>query len=230
MIQANCRSRFTAADFEFVIKTLGKSSRDEVNLTALLTDEHSRDSILDDPMLVEAVLRCGGQLAISPQLFFYVLTRHVLNQTGCERAVCDYVASLLETFSRIAALQGPAELEQTSTVYLSDMLMALQNASPVQAFLIRSHVANYALFVSGIFHENVRKRAHRGAPAVSFYEEMGRSNFRAASEDRVARHWELSEILAIIAERFREIRLALNALSRNLIGSNARLALGPSLS
>jgi len=223
MIQANCRSRFTASDFDFVVKTLGKSSRDQVNLTTLLTDEDSRDAILDDPTLVHAVLREHGQLSISPQLFFYILTSHVLKQTGCDRSICDYVASLLETFSRMTALQGPAEMEQTSTIYLSDMLMALQNASPVQAFLIRSHVANYALFMSGIFPENVQKRANRGAPAVSFYEDMGRSNYRAASEDRVARHWDLSVILAVIAERFREIRLALNSLSNNLLGTSGGL-------
>src|SRR6266568_4681684 len=77
MIKANCRDRFTAADFDFVVKTLSKSERDSVNLVALLTDAEVRDTILDSPRLVESVLAHGGTLTISPQLYFYVLIRHV---------------------------------------------------------------------------------------------------------------------------------------------------------
>src|ERR1700733_16142462 len=82
MIKTNCWDRFTAADFEFVVKTLSKSERDSVNLIDLLTDAEGRDSILDSPRLVESVLENGGTLTISPQLYFYVLIRHVLKQTG----------------------------------------------------------------------------------------------------------------------------------------------------
>ncbi len=216
MIQANCRSRFTACDFDFVVKSLGKSSQDAGCLTALLTDEDSRDAILDDDTLVRAVLDETGHLSISPQFYFYILTSHVLKCSGCSRLVCDYIASLLETFSRAAALHGPAQLEQSGEIYLSDMLLALQKATPVQAFMIRSHIANHSLFMSGIFHENVQRRHQRGAPPVSFYEEMGRSNYLVASGDRVARQWDLAEVMAMLAERFREIRLALNRLADNI--------------
>ena len=47
MIQANCRDRFTGADFDFVVKTLSKSRRDAVSLPELLTDADTRDTILD---------------------------------------------------------------------------------------------------------------------------------------------------------------------------------------
>lgn len=216
MIQANCRSRFTAYDFDFVVKSLGKSSADSGCLTALLTDEESRDALLDDESLVHAVLEASGQLSISPQFYFYILTSHVLRSTGCGRLVCDYIASLLENFSQVAALQGPAQLDQAGGIYLSDMLLALQKATPREAFMIRSHIANHSLFMSGIFHENVERRHQRGAPSVSFYEEIGRRNYLVASEDRVARQWDLAEIMAMIAERFREIRLALNRLADSI--------------
>ncbi len=217
MIQANCRNRFTACDFDFVVKSLGKNTRNSDHLAALLTDEDSRDAILDDESLVRAVLNETGQLSISPQFYFYILTSHVLKSSGCSRLVCDYIASLLETFSKAAALHGPAQLEQSGGIYLTDMLLALRKATPLQAFLIRSHIANHALFVSGIFHENVERRHQRGAPPVSFYEEMGRSNYLVASEDRVARQWDLAEVMALLAERFREIRLALNRLADNIL-------------
>ena len=39
--------------------------------------------------------------------------------------------------------------------YISDMLIALQRVTPEQAFLLRAHVGNYSLFVSGIFHSGM---------------------------------------------------------------------------
>ena len=101
MIQANCRARFTAADFDFVVRTLARSKTDHVSLVDLLSDVETRDSILDHPRLVDAILCNAGHLHISSQFYFYVLARHVLQQAGIvDRKLCDYVGSLLETFSR----------------------------------------------------------------------------------------------------------------------------------
>ena len=47
---------------------------------------------------------------------------------------------------------------------------------------------------------------------LSFYEEIGRSNFRAASDHRLARRYELDAIFNTLAERFQETRRALNEL------------------
>ena len=108
MIRANCRDRFTAEDFTFIVKTLGKSRADAVSLTALLSDQDTRDSILDHDLLFQAILSETAHLSISPQLYFYVLTRHVLKESGLpDRCLCDYIASLLETFSRTARLKSP---------------------------------------------------------------------------------------------------------------------------
>ena len=38
MIQANCRARFTAADFQFIVRTLARSPHDQVSLVDLLSD------------------------------------------------------------------------------------------------------------------------------------------------------------------------------------------------
>ena len=56
MIRANCRARFTAADFDFVVRTLARSQTDQVSLVDLLSDVETRDSILDHPRLVDAIL------------------------------------------------------------------------------------------------------------------------------------------------------------------------------
>src|SRR5947209_16416440 len=62
MIRANCRERFTAADFDFIIRTLARSRGDSVSLVELLSDSDARDSILDHPKLVETILSRAGHL------------------------------------------------------------------------------------------------------------------------------------------------------------------------
>ena len=218
MIKANCRDRFTAADFDFVVKTLARSEGESVSLGDLLTDDEARDAILDAPKLVEAVLDGSAPLSISPQLYFYVLLRRVLKEAGLnDRSVSDYVASLLATFSDCARLRSPADGATGPLQYVSDMLIALQAASPTQSFLIRAHVGNYALFITGIFHESVQCRSQRGAPDLEFYEDVGRANYKAAASHRVARSAALSGVYEQLAEQFHDVRLALNRLSDSLL-------------
>src|SRR5690242_18631953 len=167
MIRANCRARFTAADFDFIVRTLSRSRTDSVSLVDLLSDSDTRDSVLDHPLLVETILCNAGHLHISSQFYFYVLARHVLQQAGIgDRKLSDYVGSLLETFSRASQLQTADDNSSRVHQYISDMLIALKRATPEQAFLLRAHVGNYSLFITGIFHENTQRRSLRGAPDI----------------------------------------------------------------
>ena len=218
MIRANCRDRFTAEDFHFIVTVLGQTRGAAVSLTELLSDADERDAILDHDALFQAVLSQPVHLSISPQFYFYILTRHVLKESGIpDRRVCDYLASLLETFSRTARMKSPANGSEMPLQYLSDMMLALRHASPVQTFLIRAHAGNYSLFLSGIFPETVHRRAERGAPDVAFYEEMGRMNYHVVATHHVARSADLTDIYQALAGQFHEVRLALNRLSDRLI-------------
>ena len=230
MIRANCRARFTAADFDFVVRTLARSQTDQVSLVDLLSDVEMRDSILDHPRLVDAILNHCGQLRISSQFYFYVLARHVLKQGGIgDRKLSDYIASLLEAFSRASRLQICDEPARSAThsvadgahhlaqQYICDILIALKRATPEQAFLLRAHIGNYSLFISGIFHENTQRRSLRGGPDIEFYEQVGRTNYQLVSSHAVARRCELDDVFEGLAGRFREVRLALNQLSDQLL-------------
>lgn len=217
VIRANCRERFTAADFDFVVRTLARSSTEHVSLVDLLSDGETRDAVLDSPRLVDAILSNAGHLRISSQFYFYVLARHVLQAAGInDRKLCDYVGSLLEAFSRASVMRAPHTTESVQQ-YISDMLIALQRVTPEQAFLLRAHVGNYSLFVSGIFHENMQRRSERGGPDVRFYEQVGRSNYQLLSTHATARRCELNDVYEELADRFREIRCALNRLSDQLL-------------
>jgi len=131
--------------------------------------------------------------------------------------VCDYLASLLEEFSCSARIRPPGSASGNSSEYLSDMLLALRDASPWQAFHIRAHVGNYALFLSGIFPERVSGRSKRGAPDFSFYEGMGSTSYRVAAQHSLARSCNLTRIYETLAEAFHEIRLALNRVADSLL-------------
>ena len=218
MIRANCRERFTAADFDFVVRTLARSQTDHVSLVDLLADAETRDSVLDNPRLVEAILSGTSHLRISSHFYFYVLARHVLRDVGItDRKVCDYVASLLEAFSHANGLRAPHLTAEHERQYVSDMLIALTRATAEQAFLLRAHVGNYSLFLTGIFHENTQRRSLRGAPDLAFYEQIGRTNYQLVASHATARRCDLSDVYEELAGRFREVRLALNRLSDSLI-------------
>jgi hypothetical protein len=219
MIRANSRARFTAADFDFIVRTLARSQTDQVSLVDLLSDVETRDSVLDHPRLVDAILNHCGHLRISSQFYFYVLARHVLQQGGIgDRKLCDYVASLLETFSRASQLQISESVGERVEQYIHDILIALTRATPEQAFLLRAHIGNYSLFISGIFHPAVAgQRSMRGGPDLEFYEQVGRTNYQLVASHATARRCELDDVFEGLADQFRDVRLALNQLSDRLL-------------
>jgi hypothetical protein len=218
MITPNCRDRFTAADFDFIVRTLARGRHDAAPLSQLLTDAETRDQLLDHDALFRALLEDGQTLEISPQCYFYILLRHVLKERGIVgREVCDYLASLLETFSRLERMRAPCGAGEGHQQYVSDLLLALRAAAPAQAFFLRAHIGNYALFITGVFHERVQSRSRRGAPDVGFFENLGATNFQAAAGHSVARQHALSPIFSELGARFREVRVALNHAADTLL-------------
>ena len=168
MIQANCRAQFTADDFSFVVRTLARSQRDAVSLVSLLSDEAERDAILDHELVYRSLIDDDGCLRVSAAFYFYVLTRRVLRQVGLEeRALTDYVAAVLLAFSKTSQLRthNDSPAVARSFMYVSDLLTQLASCPPEQAYMQRTHMANYTLFFSGMFAERIQSHAaRRGAP------------------------------------------------------------------
>src|ERR1700677_4922260 len=158
VIQANCRVQFTASDVDFILNVLGRRPGEAASLVALLADPETRDLILDDDLLFRALLEQGGCLRVSPHLYFYVLVRHVLRNSGLDdRNVADYVAELLAEFSRQERARCVTPDGQ-SLNYFFDMMAALENADDHTAFWIRAHIGNHSLFLAGVFPEHIRHR------------------------------------------------------------------------
>ena len=219
VIQPNCRVQFTAEDIDFILGVLRPNGGSADALAQLLTDEESRDLILDDENLLRAVLESRGCLRISSHLYFYVLVRQVFRRSGLEdRAVADYVAEVLSEFSQVERTQCRVKGQVQPLDYFFEMLSALQTADDTTRFYIRAHIGNSSLFLSGIFPDRIRMRAEvRGAPDLRYYEELGRSNFRVASDHRLARKYDLTGVFTTLSERFQTTRLALNDLGDRLL-------------
>ena len=219
VIQPNCRVQFTAQDIDFILSVLRPKVGAADCLVKLLADEESRDLILDDEALLHAVLEDRSCLRISTHFYFYILVRQVFRRSGImERAVADYVAEVLTEFSRIERNQCRVQGVAQPLDYFFEMLGALQTVDDTTRFYIRAHLGNYSLFLSGIFPDRIRFRAEvRGAPNLKYYEELGRSNFRVASDHRLARKYDLDRIFNTLADRFETTRLALNDLGERLL-------------
>src|SRR5664280_2547690 len=150
MIQPNCRVQFAAEDVDFILSVLGRRIGDGECLVRLLSDETSRDLILDDEALFRALLERRGCLRVSSRFYFYILVRQVLRRSGIQdRAVADYVAEVLAEFSRTERARCVVPGQAAPLDYFIDMLAALQTADERTSFLIRVHVGNHSLFLSG---------------------------------------------------------------------------------
>ena len=90
----------------------------------------------------------------------------------------------------------------------------LQRCDERGGFELRAHMGNLALFQSGLFAERIERRAARkGFPDVSYYEQIGESSFRFASQHRLANRMGLENVLGQIAACFHQLRMALNDLA-----------------
>lgn len=218
VIQPNCRTQFAAEDIDFIVSVLGAKLGTAECLVRLLADEDTRDLILDDEALLHALLERHGCLRVSAHFYFYVLVRNVLKRSGLnDRAVADYVAEVLAEFARAEQMRCIIPGQPNVLDYFFEMLAALQTADDRTSFQIRVHLGNHSLFLSGVFHERIRFRAEKkGFPDLKYYEALGRSQYRAASDHRLAQRYELTNILGTLAERFDTTRRALNEISNRL--------------
>ncbi len=218
VIRPNCRAQFAAEDIEFILSVLGARVETADCLVKLLSDEESRDLILDDEALLHALLERRGCLRVSTRFYFYILVRQVFRRSDIQdRAVADYVAEVLAEFARAERSQCYVPGQVNPVDYFFEMLAALSTADDRTRFFVRVHIGNYSLFLSGVFPDRIRFRAEaRGFPGVSYYENLGRAQYRAASDHPLAQRYELAPILSTLSERFGTTRLALNDIADRL--------------
>jgi hypothetical protein len=219
VIQPNCRIQFTAEDIDFIVSALGDEANKNAALCQLLSDDETRDSILDHERLYHALLEQRGCLRVSNHFYFYIMVRNVLRKAGIQdRIVADYVAEILAEFSQADRSRCMINGGEQALDYFFEMLAALKTADDRTSFTIRAHIGNHSLFLAGVFPQRIRYRAEkRGFPDLRYYESLGQASFRAASDHRLAARYELGPIFCTLADRFQTTRLALNDMSDRLL-------------
>lgn len=222
MILADVRHRLTRDDAQLVVRLLASGSGRGVEAAEERLRDEGIDALLDDPQLLRAMIERGQAAHASFPLFAYVVVRHALLSLGeRDRGLADYVASVLVHFgitgraSRIS--RADDEVYDTLTALSGD----LDDPDARRAFLVRQHLGNYALWLSGLFPDWIEHRRWRkGGPHLEYYEEMGRRGFQLAADHTIAQEHGLVTLFVGAAERFVMLRMALNQVSDRLLFPN----------
>jgi len=219
MILADVRRHLTRRDAQLAARLIaGESSVDLERLEERLADE-GIDVLLDDPRLPTALLgQARGAFASLP-LFMYVMVRHALRRAGeDDRLMADYVTSVLLHFARHGRAERVAEGDDEVYTALFELYEDVNDRDARRSFLVRTHLGNYALWLSGLFPDRIEQhRWRRGGPDLEYYEELGRRGFQLAADHRLAEQHGLTTLYATAAERFGLLRVALNGVSDSLL-------------
>lgn len=222
MILANVRQHLTRDDAQLALRLIARGSSETVEETETMLREQGIDSVLDDPRLLAGLIDARQGAHASFPLFAYVVVRHALREVGeGDRVLADYVASILLHFGLggRAARISDADDEQYTT--LAELSGAAESADAGRSLLVRAHLGNYALWMSGIFPDYIEtRRWRRGGPDLEYYEEMGRRGFTLAADHRLAAEHGLTALFATAAARFPVLRQALNNVSDALLFPN----------
>lgn len=211
MIVPAVRSSFGRADAAYVIWLLSRGSEAERDAYEERLRDQGFDSILDDPRTLNALLSARDVATAPPALIFYLLVRHALLEDGLEdTTVADYLTALLLTFG---GMNRSPDLERLVGQFrhLVDIVAAGDGSSGRQAFLLRAHLGEFALWLSGVFPDHINARvSRRGAPGIPYYEELGSTGFRMAARYRDAEQHGLDRVYLVCADAFPRLRVALN--------------------
>jgi hypothetical protein len=219
MILADTRHHLTREDAALAARLLARDSGTELSQLEQELADHGIDAVLDDPRLPAALLRSRQGAHASLPLFAYVMVRHALTRLGeDDRLLADYLAALMLHFGLRDRAWRVSETDDQLYSALADLAADLDDPDARRSFLVRTHLGNYALWVSGFFPDYVEhRRWHRGGPNLDYYEEMGRRGFRLAADHRLAENHGMATLYATAAERFGLLRAALNDVSDALL-------------
>jgi len=220
MILGNVRASLTRDDAQLALQLIGRASRAALEEAEEALREHGVDALLDDPRLLQSLLDTASRLGMraSWPLFCYVIVRQSLRRAGeGDRALADYVAAIVLHFGARGRAMQISEYDDQEYDTLAALLDDVNDGDVRRSFLVRQHLGNYALWLSGLFPDRIEQRRwRRGGPDLEYYEEMGRRGFQMAADHRLAQENGLDALFREAAARFAVIRVALNEMSDSI--------------
>jgi hypothetical protein len=185
----------------------------------LLDMPSTLESLLSSQYVVGSILKQNALLLdISPFLLFSVLLRQELpnHRSSLDRQVVNYLANLLSLFVQNGRVNRVARQDETNYEYIVDLLAAANQADAIMRFQIHAHIANYALFLSGLFHEWLahRHRYHKSLMSVNVYRDYARTYYYEAANNPWASKYQIHQVFRRIAQSYDTYVAALNRISR----------------
>lgn len=214
MILPHIRASFTRGDALHLVALLGRHDRELRQSALARLESEGVDALLDDPRVRNALLT-DPDVEAPPRLVFYVLVRQALLEGGIDDpAAADFVASLVLAFGHARRAWRVSEADEEEYGYLTDLVAHLRDADPRRAFLVRSHLGNYSLWLAGLFPDWLDgRRRRKGGPDLNYYDRMGAGGYRAAARSEEARALEVDGVLEGLGVAFPRVRAALNRMA-----------------
>jgi hypothetical protein len=218
MILADTRHQLTRDDAQLAARLIAQASGEELATIETRLADEGIDALLDDPRLPAALKQNPRGAHASLRLFAYVMIRHALRDAGeTDRGLADYASAIVVNFGFRGRAWRIADSDDEIYDAVVQLCEDLNDADARRSFLVRTHLGNYALWLSGWFPDYIEQRRwRRGGPDLEYYEEMGRRGFQLAADHRLAEEHGLATLYATAAERFGILRSALNFVSDSL--------------
>lgn len=215
-VPTSCRERLQSRDFDFVAAALGGGGEGRAFLEGFVDDPEALLAFLDDDHLFRRIMELPSPLAISPELYFFVLVRRSLRDAGIDdAAIADYVAATLADHAGGSLGGGGASaVPETDFTYYVEFFERISEASPTERFFLEVQCGNRFLVLTGLFPRFLERRSERrGAPGLAYYEGVARHSFLAAGSHPLAAEYDLGGVYARLADCFTETRVALNRMA-----------------
>jgi hypothetical protein len=222
MIRADVRSRLGRDDAQLALRLIARGSHaDYEEMEGRLRDE-GIDALLDDPRLLAALVESRQGAHASYPLFSYVVVRHALRAAGeGDAMLADFVAAIVMEFGMRDAAHRISQGDDQTYDTLAELSGDVDDPDTRRSFLVRAHLGNYALWLSGFFPDFIESRKwRRGGPDLEYFEELGRRGYKLAADHRMSAQLGLTAVFALAADRFALLRVALNRVSDSLLFPN----------
>jgi hypothetical protein len=212
--------RLTDEDLRFLVEHFPQPAASYEEMARIFASlPTTLESTLDAEYVYRRILENRRELLqISPFLLFNVLLRRSIGgaRTPIDRAVVNYLANLLSLFVRTERLYRAEAGDRQSYEYFVDLAAEAARADEHRRFLLHAHIGNYALYLTGIFRDALeyRRRYKRRPVDPGYYADMGRTGYRDAASNRLAKLYKLNDVFLRLALRFDHYRERLSVLAR----------------
>lgn len=215
MILPNVRASIGENEVEWLLDLLGEGDPDRRSEWESLLESEGLDHLLDHPRTLERILERERVEIMPSRLVVYVLLRRSLLETGVQRTdIADYLTALVFEFGLGDRARRIDDFDDATYDYLVDILEDLTGAEGRRAFLLKAHLGNFALWLSGLFPDYIATRVRRkGGPGLDYYEEMGQAGYLMAADAPQAQRQSLDALFRDAAEAFGPLRKSLNRVS-----------------